>query len=291
MDAVARLVVAVVLLTAAAAKLRARRELPDLLGAYGVPGWLLLPAAVALVAAEAAISIVLLAGVAAEAAAYAALALGGVFVIAAGSARLRGLDRIRCGCFGARERSTAVVLARALAFTALAAVAAFGAGLDVGVPSRETLVLAALVLLALAVVALGLLVLALYRQVGVLSLRIAPRAALELAEEGPPVGAPAPPLPRLSRRGSELVAFFAEDCRLCRELAPGVGAIGREGIAVRIVYEGEEPGAFGRWNVPGSPFVVHVVDGVVAAKGLVNTLEQLDGLIAVGSARRRNAAA
>jgi hypothetical protein len=36
---------------------------------------------------------------------------------------------------------------------------------------------------------------------------------------------------------------------------------------------------------------VHVIDGVVAAKGLVNTLEQLDGLVATGRARREHAAA
>jgi len=57
------------------------------------------------------------------------------------------------------------------------------------------------------------------------------------------------------------------------------------------VYEGEEAAAFARWNVPGSPYAAHVVDGVVAAKGLVNTLEQLDALIATGSARRAHAAA
>lgn len=291
MDIVARFAVAVVLLAAAAAKVRARRELPDLLGAYGIRGPLRGPAAVALVAAEAVIGVLLLAGIAVEGAAYGALALGGVFTLAAASARLRGIDRIRCGCFGARERSTAFVLARALGFTALAALAVAAARLDVGLPARDTLVFVALAVLALAVAVLALLVFALYRQVGVLSLRIAPRAALELAEEGPAVGAPAPPLSGLARRGSELVAFFSEDCRLCRELAPAVRALAREGIAVRAVSEGEEAGAFARWNVPGSPFVVHVVDGVVAAKGLVNTLEQLDGLVAVGSARSRHAAA
>ncbi len=291
MDAVARIAVAAVLLAAAAAKLRARRELPDLVGAYGVPPRLRLPAAVALLGAEAVVAALLLGGAAVEAAAYAALALGLVFVAAAAAARLRGFRRVRCGCFGADERSTVVVLARALAFTALAALAAFGGRLELGAPSRETFVLVALAVLGAAVVALSLLVLALYRQVGVLTLRIAPRAALELAEEGPPLATPAPPLAGLARRGSELVAFFSEDCRLCRELGPGVRALGREGIGVRVVYEGEERAAFARWNVPGSPFVVHVVDGVVAAKGLVNTLEQLDGVVAVGTARRRHAAA
>ncbi|MDQ3890234.1 MAG: thioredoxin family protein, partial [Actinomycetota bacterium] len=203
-------------------------------------------------------------------------------------ARLAGARRLRCGCFGTKERSSALVLVRALAFTALAGVAAFGDELR---PSRDALFLAALAALAVAVAVLAVLVLALYRQVGVLALRIGPRAALELAEEGPNVGAATPPLAGLSREGGVLVAFFSAGCRLCRELAPAVRALEREGLRVRIVYEEEEAEAFGDWNVPGSPFVVYALDGKVAAKGLVNTLEQLDDLVALGVARRQRAAA
>ena len=285
----ARLAVAVLLLAAAVAKLRVREELPELVGAYGVPRPLRRPAAVALPVVEATLAVLLLADV--PGAALAAFALGLVFVGAVAAARLRGFARIRCGCFGARERSTDVVLARAVAFAALAGLAAFGGGIDLPAPDRDVLVVSALALLGAAVVALGLLVLALYRQVGILSMRISPVAPLELEEEGPPVGQTAPALTGLERRGTELVAFFSEDCRLCRELAPAVRALGREGLAVRVVYEGAEAAAFTRWNVPGAPFAVHVVDGIVAAKGLVNTLEQLDALIAVGRARRAHAAA
>ena len=291
MEAAARLVVGVVLLAAAAAKLRIGRELPDVLGAYGIPRALRGPGAVALVGVETVVGGLLLFGVASDEAAYAAVALAAIFVVAALSVRLRGARTIRCGCFGARQRSTALVLVRAIAFTALAGFAAFADRLGLGDPSRDSLVLAVLVILAVAVVALGVLVLALYRQVGVLSLRIGPQAPLELEEEGPAVGAPAPALRGLERRGGELVAFFSEDCRLCRELAPAVRALGREGLAVRVAYEAVETDAFRRWNVPGTPFVVHVVDGVVAAKGLVNTLEQLDALVAVGTARTEHAAA
>jgi hypothetical protein len=184
-----------------------------------------------------------------------------------------------------------LVLARGAGFAALAALAVWGDGLEASAPGRDALVLVALAVLAAAVLVLGALVLALYRQVGVLTLRLGPRAALEVPEEGPAVGRPAPPLAGLERRGPELVAFLSEDCRLCRELAPSVRALAREGLAVRIVDEGEEPKVYERWNVPGSPFVVHLVDGVVGAKGLVNTLEQLDGLIAAGTARRAHAAA
>jgi hypothetical protein len=95
------------------------------------------------------------------------------------------------------------------------------------------------------------LVLALYRQVGVLTMRLGPGVALELAEEGPPVGDVAPELDRLNRVGDELVAFFSSDCRLCRAIAPGVRAFEREGMPVRTVYEHEEPSVFERWGVPG----------------------------------------
>ncbi len=54
---------------------------------------------------------------------------------------------------------------------------------------------------------------------------------------------------------------------------------------MRIVVDIEDGGAIERWEVPGTPFVVLVVDGTVAAKGLVNTLEELEGLVALGERR------
>jgi hypothetical protein len=274
---------------AAVAKLRVRGELPELVGAYGVPGALRRPAAAALVVVELVLAGLLLAGI--PGAALGAFALGVVFVAAVAAARARGFRRIRCGCFGSRERSTWLVLVRAAGFASIAGLAAFGAGLEIERPSGEALLVAAVAILGIAVVALALLVLALYRQVGILTLRISPVGPLEIEEEGPPVGQTAPPLAGLARHGGELVAFFSEDCGVCRDLAPAVRALGREGLGVRVVYEGEEAAAFARWNVPGSPYAAHLVDGVVAAKGLVNTLEQLDALIATGSARRAHAAA
>jgi hypothetical protein len=258
------------------------------LAPYGVPRRVRGGALAALAGAEVAIGVLLLAGV--PGAAYGALGLGCLFVAALASVRARGIDRIRCGCFGSKERRTDVLLGRAILFTA---VAAFGALADVetGSPSRDALLAAVLVVLAVAVLALGVLVLALYRQVGVLTLRLEPGVALELAEEGPQVGEEAPELDRLDRVGDELVAFFSLDCRLCRAIAPGVRAFEREGMPVRIVYESEEPAVFERWSVPGTPFAVHVVDGFVAAKGIVNSLEQLDGLVTLGTARVEHAPA
>jgi uncharacterized membrane protein YphA (DoxX/SURF4 family) len=289
LSVVARILVGLLLLWAAAAKLRRRDDLPDWLAAYGLPARLARPAAWGVMVAEAVVGVMLLAGLALPASAYAAVALGAVFVVALAQARLRGVARLRCGCFGASEGRTSLLLLRAGGFTALAALAAFTEGSDVSA-SRDTLALVAVGVLAVAVAVLALLVLALYRQVGVLTLRLGPRVPLELAEEGPEVGAPAPALEGLQLRGAELVAFFSPGCRLCRQLAPGVAALAREGLAVRVVDEADDELAFERWNVPGTPFVAHVVDGVVAAKGTVNTLEELEQLLATGGARVNAAA-
>jgi uncharacterized membrane protein YphA (DoxX/SURF4 family) len=280
---IARIGVGVLLLWASVAKLSRREDVPGWLEAYGIPARSAGPLALVLVAVEAGLGALLLAGLVLPWSAYAAVGLGLVFVLALAQARARGITRLRCACFGAREGRTTLLLLRALGFTGLAALAAFGDGL--GAPSRDTLVVVALAVLAAAVVVLGLLVLALYRQVGVLTLRLGPRVPLELAEEGPAVGALAPALEHLGEHGSELVVFFSPGCRLCRQLAPGVAALAREGVPVRLVHDDVEEEAFARWNVPGTPFAVALAEGRVAAKGTVNTLEELDELLLV--ARRR----
>jgi hypothetical protein len=279
LDLVARLATAAILLWAALSKLSTRDS--ESLEAYGLP-----PASRKLIYyglafVEAAVAGALLVGAAVGA--PAAVVLGLVFTAALFSVRLRGIRRLDCGCFGSKERSTDALIARAIGFTALAA--AGMVTLDVSMPPRDTLVLVGLGVLGAAVVVLGLLVLALYRQVGILTLRLGPGVALELAEEGPSVAEPAPELSGLVGTGPELVAFFSPGCRLCRQLAPGVRALAKEGIPVRIVYEHEEPDAFERWHIPGTPFAVHLVGGTVAAKGTVNTLEQLEQLIAMGAER------
>ena len=285
LDLLARVATAAILLWAALSKLSMRD--PESLEAYGLPRGLRAPAYYGLALAEAAAAGALLADAAVGP--PAAVALGLVFTAGLVSVRLRGIRRLDCGCFGSKERSTDVLVARAAGFTVLAAVGM--ASVELAVPARDTLVLIALAVLGAAVVVLGLLVLALYRQVGILTLRLGPGVALELAEEGPPVAEPAPELPGLVGTGPELVAFFSPGCRLCRQMAPGVRALAREGIPVRIVYEHEEPDAFERWHIPGTPFAVHLVGGTVAAKGTVNTLEQLEQLVAMGTERIQHAPA
>ena len=103
LSTIARIVVGLLLLWAAAAKLRRREDLPDWLRAYGVPAAYASPLAWGVMAAEAAVGALLLFGIAMPASAYAAVALGVVFVGALGLARLRGVERLRCGCFGGTD--------------------------------------------------------------------------------------------------------------------------------------------------------------------------------------------
>jgi methylamine dehydrogenase accessory protein MauD len=177
---------------------------------------------------------------------------------------------------------------------------------------------ASYVVLWIVVVALAVLVLALARQIGTLHLRLGPRGALELDEEGPPLGE-APPAAELATVDGgrvtvggpgepQLVLFVSPTCPVCREVAPGLPVAARSGgMAARVVADGDDGsvarmyGSLGApvaassdlpqdYGVPGTPYAV-VLDalGVVRAKGTVNNLEQMEGL--VDTARRRLEAA
>ncbi len=146
--------------------------------------------------------------------------------------------------------------------------------------------------------ALAVVVVALARQVGVLHLRLAPVGALEVDEEGPPLGST--PEPRLAspKEGERLVlggpgeprlvAFVSATCPICDALRPSLPAAARAaGLRPQVISDRDAERAFA---VPGVPFVVVLDDlGVVRSKGTVNTLEQIDGLI--DTARRRMAEA
>jgi hypothetical protein len=283
-DPALRIVVALVLLGAAASKLRDRRALLAAVGGHGVPQALRPAAATALVAVELALGVLVLIPATARAAGVGVAALGVVFAGTLGLMRLRGRRRAPCGCFGGtRERPIGWLVVRALLLAAAGVVIAGGwLDRDAGATALLTAAVAAL---AVTVVVLTVLVLALFRQVGVLEARLGPRAALELEDEGPPLGRPAPPAAPLARDGGELLAFSSRGCRLCAELEPALDALRREGVPVHTLIEDEDPDAFAAYRIPGTPFVVYAVDGVVAGKGLVNTLEQIEELIAIGEER------
>jgi methylamine dehydrogenase accessory protein MauD len=166
------------------------------------------------------------------------------------------------------------------------------------------------------VVVLAVLVVALARQVGTLHLRLGPRGALELDDEGPPLGEAPQPAELSDLRGRpltvggpgspQLLLFVSAGCPICREVLPGVGAAAAvarmtpvvvadsDGPEVRHAYGDGTPAPVvaapelaGRYEIPGTPYAVALDElGVVRAKGTVNNLEQMEGL--VETARRRS---
>jgi methylamine dehydrogenase accessory protein MauD len=166
------------------------------------------------------------------------------------------------------------------------------------------------------VIVLSVVVVALARQIGTLHMRLGPRGALEMDDEGPPLGEAtearevsdlAGATVRLGGPGpQQLILFVSPGCGVCEQVLPALPAIARNGQLVPYVVTDvdntEAELAFGRrnipaplisapdliqrYNVPGTPYVV-ITDrlGIVRAKGTVNNLEQVEGL--VDTARRR----
>ena len=144
------------------------------------------------------------------------------------------------------------------------------------------------------VIVLCVVVVALARQVGTLHLRLGPRGALEIDTEGPPLGEAPPPRPAQLDGGGRamlggpgaprLVLFVSPTCPVCEEVRPSVpAAASSAGLAAQLIHD---PDAERLWNVPGTPFAV-VMDGtgIVRAKGTVNNLEQLEGLVVTAERR------
>ncbi len=290
MDDALRLLLATLFAWAGIAKLVTFTRFRFTLGQHGVPLRLRAPVAGVIAGAEIATAVWLASGSATSAAGIAAAAISAVFMTAMVRVRIQGRRSASCGCFGGTRSSGTVLLAvRAALIAALGVLVATGIGGSVD-PQTGTIQSAVLAVLGVLVLGLSLAVVALYRQVGVLSMRIAPQTALELMEEGPDAGEIAPMLVDLTRMGQEIVAFVSLNCRVCINVLPGLRAIDRDGIPVHWIREDSEPEVFEEWGVPGTPYVVYLVDGVVRSKGLVNTLEQIQWLIDAGGEREANAA-
>lgn len=166
------------------------------------------------------------------------------------------------------------------------------------------------------VVMLAFVVVALARQIGTLHLRLGPRGALEMDDEGPTLGELAPPHSPVSLAGTRveiggpgrarLLLFVSPGCRVCEEVLPGIDAVSAvtsfEPIVItdldaeetNLRFSGRDlraPIVAGKelttaYQVPGTPYAVVLDDrGVVRAKGTVNNLEQLEGLL--DTAQRR----
>ena len=144
---------------------------------------------------------------------------------------------------------------------------------------------AALAVLALAVVVLTVLVWRSSARWACSRRASAPRPPWSWPARGPPSARPGARCRSLERRGPELVAFSSPGCRLCAELEPALRALRRDGLPVHALLEDEEPEAFAAYRVPGTPFVVYRWTASWRRKGLVNTLEQVEELIARGEER------
>ena len=175
---------------------------------------------------------------------------------------------------------------------------------------------ASYIVLWLLVVVLCLVVVALARQIGTLHLRMGPRGALEMDDEGPPLEEAPPPVDvvalndqALSVGGpghAQLLLFVSPGCHLCEAVLPSLGAVSEVGEMMPLVItdadKNETQSAYGdkrlrapvipsqklaqAYRVPGTPYAVILDEmGVVRAKGAVNNLEQMEGL--VDTARRR----
>jgi methylamine dehydrogenase accessory protein MauD len=164
------------------------------------------------------------------------------------------------------------------------------------------------------VLVLCVVVVALARQVGTLHLRLGPRGALEIDDEGPPIGEAPMPIAAADSDGNpitiggpgraQLLLFVSATCRVCEEIIPGLGVVANGGGLEPLILSDDTSGleilrerrlpsrpiasaqATRVYSVPGTPYAV-ILDrsGIVRAKGTVNNLEQLEGL--VDTAQRR----
>jgi methylamine dehydrogenase accessory protein MauD len=177
--------------------------------------------------------------------------------------------------------------------------------------------LASYVVLWVLVALLTLVVVALARQVGTLHLRLGPRGALEVDDEGPPLGEAPDRVETVGLDGREaavggpgepqLLLFVSPGCPICRDVLPSLPAAARAGrLAPYVIVDAgpEESASSYRhqhvgapvlsapevardYRVPGTPYAVVLdVMGVVRGKGTVNNLEQLEGLIDTARSRR-----
>jgi hypothetical protein len=285
-----RLALAVVLAGAALAKLASPRSSAAALGTFGIAGGRLRWVAWGiLIAAE----LGLAAGVAAgsDEAAWAAAAMTTAFGLALVSAILRGRAGAPCACFGSRSKVSWLAVARNLLLAGAFAAVSF---VPVGELSTEEWLGIGLGVALLACAGLGVALLALAREVGMLRLRLGPDSALEIPDEGPPLGKRAALIDRFDpgpHATLALAVFTSQGCHLCRSLEPSIAALAREPtLALRGFDEGQDAEAWKRLEVPGSPYGLAMdLDGTVLAKGTFNSLSQLESILATAERRRPQA--
>jgi thiol-disulfide isomerase/thioredoxin len=282
LQAAADVGLAMVLLTGALAKLAAPARSAAALATFGVRARGV--ALAVLVVTELGLAVGVADGRAA--AAYAAAGLMAGFGLALAVVLRRGGAGAPCGCFGARGTVSAAAVARN------AVLAAAFAGLPSIPPAAVSTVgwLAAGVGLALCgLVAAGVAILALARELGELRLRLGPQLALELEDEGPPLGERvlSGRFERSGDAGLVLAVFSSDGCPLCRALEPSLAWLASDPFVSMMSFdEHADADVWLALGVPGSPYAV-VLDpvGTVLAKGAFNNAGQLEGMLASGERR------
>lgn len=278
---------AAVLVAAAGMKLAAPRATHAALATFGPAGerprWALWSA---LVAAELAIAVGVVAHV--TAAAYAGAAVMTVFGLALERAIAGGQAGQPCGCFGRRSRVGRRGVARNAALAiGLAAVPTLWRVH----PSTQGWLGVGLGVALVGVAALAVTVLALAREVGALRLALPPQSALEIVDEGPELGGRSEVVARFELQNATLAlaVFTSETCSLCRSLEPALAFLERDPfLALRVFDEARDANVWAALGVPGSPYAVALSrDGTVRAKGSFNNLAQLESVLATAERRQR----
>ena len=151
----------------------------------------------------------------------------------------------------------------------------------------------------------------LFRQLGLLHLRFGPRGALAL-DEGPPIGTPVPEFVETDTRGKThrvggpgnadtTLVFVSPECGVCEDLIPAIRAADRGSprgsrLIVVSAADNSQSSRFAErvggipvvasrevadlYRVYSPPFAVRLNSGgTTVFKGVINTLEQLEGVI------------
>lgn len=140
------------------------------------------------------------------------------------------------------------------------------------------------VLLWIAVVVLGFTVIALLRQIGVLHTRVAPMG-VHFAGEGPDRDTMAPDTDAYDYSTSPytLVAFTSPTCELCATLVPQLRHMAKtyDDIHLRTVSSSTHEPTFNAFRVRSTPYLVAVDrTGIVKSRGVANTLDQVEEMLA-----------
>jgi hypothetical protein len=288
---IADVVLGLVLLGSAAAKLTAPARTQAALATYGLRD----PRARALawggaVGVEALLGIGVALGL--DAAAWAAALLMLAFAALLARALRAGRAGQPCGCLGARSRVTPAALARTLALAAAFALLPLVPHSD---PSADAWLAIGLGVALAAVAVLAVLLLALAREVGELRLALPPQLPLEIDGEGPARGTRVALIERFLPQPSArfaLAVFSSAGCPMCQALEPAIAALRSDPLlAVEIFDEVEDAAVWRALAIPGSPYaIVLALDGTVLAQGTFNSARQLEALVATGEAREREAA-